>query len=238
MAWFENWFDSKYYHLLYGERDENEADFFLNNLLQLIDFKNESKVLDLACGNGRHAQFFADKAFEIWGIDLSENNINFAQNRNIGTFEVLDMRTTYKSDFFDLVLNLFTSFGYFENPEDNIKTLNSVHLNLNQNGIFVQDYMNSEKIIQDLVPYEKKNIQEIEFEIHKSIQNNCIIKDISFVDQNLRFEFQERVHLLKLKDFENMYQQVGLNLIHIFGDYDLSPFNPQTSNRLILISKK
>ena len=93
MSWFTNWFDSKYYHILYKNRDINEAKFFIENLITKLDLKDK-KILDLACGKGRHARLFNELGFNVVGIDLSLNSINEAkifENKTLKFFQ-LDMR--------------------------------------------------------------------------------------------------------------------------------------------------
>ena len=128
MSWFTNWFDSKYYHILYKNRDINEAKFFIENLITKLDLKDK-KILDLACGKGRHARLFNELGFNVVGIDLSLNSINEAkifENKTLKFFQ-LDMRNQFANEEFNIVTNLFTSFGYFDDLEDEQKTFNSIN---------------------------------------------------------------------------------------------------------------
>ena len=113
--WFESWFDSPYYHLLYSNRDEREADLFIKNLINYINPSTKSKILDLACGKGRHSKVLADLGFDVTGIDLSENSIVSAkkmENESLH-FYTHDMRFPFRANYFDYTFNFFTSFGYF-----------------------------------------------------------------------------------------------------------------------------
>src|SRR5688500_2509825 len=114
--WFSTWFDSPYYHILYNNRDEQEAEQFMDKLLAYLHPKPHEKVLDLACGKGRHSVYLNQKGFDVTGIDLSEQSIAYArqfENERLH-FAVHDMREVYQPETFDFILNLFTSFGYFE----------------------------------------------------------------------------------------------------------------------------
>src|ERR1700751_1194972 len=117
MQWFECWFDSPYYHLLYGTRDEKEASFFLDNLLHHIKLKEHARCWDLNCGKGRHSIYLHKKGFDVIGTDLSEKSIDHAKKFESETlhFYKHDMRSLFYSNYFDAVFNLFTSFGYFRN---------------------------------------------------------------------------------------------------------------------------
>ena len=149
MPWFKEWFNSRYYHLLYGKRDESEAEIFINNLMHVIQPAPESKFLDLACGKGRHALQIANSGYEVHGVDLSEESIAAARQlaKEQLVFEVRDMRQTYLPNYFNYIFNLFTSFGYFDKPEDNLSTLIAVKNGLQPGGVFVQDYFNATKVV-------------------------------------------------------------------------------------------
>src|SRR6478736_3856513 len=73
--WFASWFDTPYYHILYKDRDEEEAEFFMDNLVHYLNLPEEAKILDLACGKGRHAFHLIQLGFDVTGADLSVNSI-------------------------------------------------------------------------------------------------------------------------------------------------------------------
>jgi|TARA_B110000116_G_C16776693_1_gene556138 cyclopropane fatty-acyl-phospholipid synthase-like methyltransferase len=240
MSWFANWFNSPYYHLLYKNRDEKEAQVFIDNLIEKLQLKKGSKLIDIACGKGRHATYFNKKGMNVVGIDLSLNSISSAkknENHNL-QFSVHDMREVYKEIHFDIVTNLFTSFGYFENKDDEQKAINAMAGNLKSDGVLIIDFMNIKKVIANLVSSEKKIIDNITFNIKRSVQNNHIIKDIEIIDGNETRYFQEKVKAITLADFSAFVNAVGLNIIDIFGNYKLDDFDATISDRLILICKK
>ena len=174
------------------------------------------------------------------GSDLSPSNIKFASqfgNENL-RFCVEDMRKIAGEDQFDYVLNLFTSFGYFENEADNYDTINCVSKVLKPKGIFVLDFMNVEKVISNLVVHEIKIVDDIEFNITRRIENNFIVKHIKFSDQGKEFNFQERVKAITLNDFKNYFDVNKLKILHLFSNYNLEKFDLKTSNRLIIIGQK
>jgi SAM-dependent methyltransferase len=240
MAWFKDWFDSPYYHLLYDKRDEKEAEKFINHLVEFLNPPEDSKMLDLACGKGRHARILSELGFDVTGVDLSENSIAEAKLHESETlhFEVHDMRKPFKPETFHYVFNLFTSFGYFENEGDNILTLNSIHKNLTANGVLIHDYLNAECLLERFKQEETKVVGGVKFSINKHIENDRIIKTISFEDKGRFCRFEEKVSLYSLDDFKDMYQETGFEITAIFGDYDLNPFDKDISERMILISRK
>jgi len=240
MSWFINWFDSPYYHILYKNRDEKEAKFFIENLVQYLSLKKSSKLLDIACGKGRHATYFNSLGFDVIGVDLSPNSITSAKENENATlqFAVHDMREVYQKNQFDVVTNLFTSFGYFEKDEDEHKAINAMASNLKKEGLLVIDFMNAKKAITNLAASEQKIIDDITFDINRKIFNQYIIKDIRISDSKIDHHFQEKVKALTLADFSDFITNAGLKIIDIFGNYKLEAFNAQTSDRLILICKK
>ena len=239
MDWFKNWFDSKYYHILYKNRDEQEAVFFLNKIINHIKLK-KGKVLDVACGKGRHAKYLNKIGFNVVGIDLSKNSIDLAKkNENEKLkFYVHDMRKVFKENEFNLATNLFTSFGYFEDHKDEQKAINSMAKNLKKEGMLLIDFMNVKKVINLLIPSEKKIIDDINFDIKKSFNENYIIKDIEIIDKEINLKFQEKVRTLTLIDFNKMLEKANLKIIDLFGDYKLSDFNALHSDRLIILAIK
>jgi cyclopropane fatty-acyl-phospholipid synthase-like methyltransferase len=236
--WFANWFDTPYYHILYKERNDKEAQFFISNLVHYLSLEKESTVLDLACGKGRHSIYLNELGFNVLGVDLSENSINIAKNSENDTlkFGVHDMRNPLEGTY-DAVLNLFTSFGYFETEDEHIKVLNNIQNAVNETGLAVLDYLNIEYVKQNLVAEETKTIEGITFKIHRKIENNFVIKDIYFEDKGENFHFTEKVKAYSLQDFEQMMESQEIYLLDTFGDYKLNKFYKNTSERLILIFK-
>ena len=153
-------------------------------------------------------------------------------------FVCADMRKPLNIGTFSLVCNLFTSFGYFENLADNLKVLRSIHDYLNPNGMLVIDFLNAEKIIENLVTSETIIRSGISFQIHRKIEEGFIIKSIDFTDESKHFSYQEKVQLLTLSDFENLFATSGFKTINVFGDYNLGKFAPKISDRLVLIAQK
>ncbi|MFT2009754.1 SAM-dependent methyltransferase [Pontibacter sp. 13R65] len=238
--WFSTWFDSPYYHILYSNRDEQDARSFIDNLLRYLHPKPDHKILDLACGKGRHALYLNQKGYDVTGIDLSGQSIAYAkqfENDKLH-FSRHDMRVVYKPAFFEFVLNLFTSFGYFDNETENVVALLAAADSLKQGGKLVIDFMNTEKTIEHLVAHEEKNLHGVHFDITRKVENGFIVKTISFTDQNQNYKFVERVRALRQEDFMEYFQMAKLRLVDVFGSYDLTPYCRLKSERMIYVLKK
>lgn len=235
MEWFQNWFDTKYYHILYQDRNDEEAQLFMRNLTRFLNVTKNQKILDLPCGKGRHSIFLNSLGYDVIGADLSKNSIQYAKQFENETlkFQVHDMRNPFKTKF-DAILNLFTSFGYF-NDATNIEVLKNLKNGLKKNGVIVIDFMNVEYAAKTLIKEESIVKNDIEFNITKSIENNYIKKDIRFIAADKQHHYTEYVRFLTLNKLQEYATLAGLKLKHIFGDYNLNQFNIDTSIRLILI---
>ena len=236
--WFSTWFDTPYYHILYKNRNDEEAQTFMDNITHYLNMPENGTILDLACGKGRHSIYLNKLGYQVTGVDLSENSIAIAQESSNETlqFKTHDMREPM-NETYDAVFNLFTSFGYFDTHEDNIKTLKAIKESINEYGFGVIDFFNADFIIENLVAEEIKEIDGITFNIKRFVENKKIIKEIRFEDKGQSFFFTEKVSAFTLADFEAMMEEAGIYLLEIFGDYKLRKFYKSQSERLILLFK-
>lgn len=238
--WFSDWFDSKYYHILYKDRDFKEAERFIKNMVDFLKLPENAKCLDLACGKGRHSIYLNSLGYHVTGLDLATNSILKANQKASSSlkFGVHDMREEIPEGNFKLILNAFTSFGYFSNPADDVKTLTNVKNALSQDGVFVFDFLNAHYVIQNLVANETKTVDGVTFTLKRFVENKSICKNIAFTAEEKTLSFTERVDALYLEDFQKYFETVGLKIEHIFGDYELNDFHKESSKRLILVAKK
>lgn len=234
--WFTSWFDTPFYHILYKNRDDQEAQSFMETLTSYLNIPLESKILDLGCGKGRHAVYLNSIGYDVTGVDLSPQSIAFAKEFENDTlhFDVHDMSKPYPEKF-NVVFNLFTSFGFFEDDDDNLKTIKAIKANLVPNGIGVIDFMNVNHVVHNLIPEDIKTIDGIDFYLKRYVENNFILKDISFRIDNKQYNYIERVKAITLEDFKIMFEKANVQLLDIFGDYKLNKFDANNSERLIMI---
>lgn len=237
--WFKEWFDTTYYHILYKDRDHKEAELFITNLLDHLSLEKGAHCLDLACGKGRHSIFLSSKELNVTGVDLSANSIATAKKHENDhlRFDVHDMREVYRENAFDAIFNLFTSFGYFDSDTDNEHVLRAMKKMLRSDGIVVIDFMNALTVINNLVISEIKEVEGIQFSIQRKYDGQHIYKNISFEDKGHSYDFTERVQAIKKEKFVKLFDKVGFQVEHIYGDFDLSPFNADISPRLIFICR-
>jgi SAM-dependent methyltransferase len=238
--WFASWFDSPWYHLLYQNRDEKEAEGFVARLMEKLDLPRTSTVLDLACGKGRHSKFIHSLGYTVLGVDLSERSILEAKKMETEglRFRTGDMREPQGMEEFDLVLNLFTSFGYFEKEEDNLKVLLSIRQSLKPGGLLLLDFMNTARVLKELIRENEVEREEIIFRLRRSADNGFIVKHIDFEEQGRKHQYFERVQALHQSNFLSYFAESGMELVLLCGNYDLGPFSEEHSDRMIFLVRK
>ena len=235
---YNKWFDSPYYHILYENRDHIEAKNFIEKIINYLKLDKGSKILDAACGNGRHSIEIEKLGYKVLGIDLSKNSIKKAkknENKNLN-FLIHDISIPFESEF-DAVFNLFTSFGYHTKKKD-LDVLYAIEKNLKNGGIGVIDFFNINKVKKDLIENEIIIKRNIKFKITRKIYKDYIKKSISFYDKKKEYNFNEKVNNLSLDNFINYLSKMNLKIQQVFGDYNLNPFNSKKSSRLIIVLKK
>ena len=241
MKWFSTWFDSPYYHILYDQRDENEASAFIKAIQRKLKTPTNTHVLDAACGQGRHAKTWHELGLIVEGFDLSPKNIE-AANRYTAenlSFFVHDIRDPLpKVGAYDLVCNFFTSFGYFDSKSDNQAAFHSLSSALKPGGVFLMDFFNPNYVLTNLVGQETIMKQGIAFEINRWAEHGYLYKSIDFKDQNTVYHFEEKVELISKSDFLVYAVNSGLSLTAMLGDYQLNEFDDQNSPRMIFLWTK
>ena len=235
---YNNWFDSSYYHILYDNRDYNEAKEFVKTILNHLKLKKNSKILDAACGKGRHSIEIEKFGYKVTGIDLSKNSIREAkknENKNLN-FLIHDISVPMNEKY-DAVFNLFTSFGYHDKKKD-LDVLNTIEINLKNNGIGIIDFFNINRVKNELVEKEIIVKKDIKFNITRKVNKNYVSKNITFEDNQTTYNYNESVNALSLKEFEEYFSKTNLEILEVFGDYNLKEFKTNVSPRLIILFQK
>ena len=245
--WFSTWFNSPYYHTLYFNRDDIEADRFIRNISRRVTFSKEDNILDLPCGRGRHS-FAMAKYFDgcVTGVDISPNSVSYASENYRSPnlhFEVGDMRTFFNKNRYSALFNLFTSFGYFETASENQNLLRHFSSLLKTNGILVLDYLNCFTSLLRLGKSKKKQRHSFDqgslvFKTTKYRDRERIIKDIEISHQGEIHNFSESLQIIDVQQMLDMLRLSGLEVIDIFGDYQLSPYKKDVSDRMIFWAVK
>ncbi|TAL49116.1 MAG: class I SAM-dependent methyltransferase [Chitinophagaceae bacterium] len=240
--WYTDWFNSPFYHKLYFERDEEEATAFINRLTDHLQPPAGSRVLDVACGRGRHSKIFADLGFTVTGIDISPDSIVYAKQFSKDNLEFYqhDMRLPFRVNYFDYAFNFFTSFGYFNTRREHDDAIRTIANSLKTTGIFMIDYLNVRYAEDHLVYNEEKEIDGTLYEIHRWHDDSHFYKKIIIKDHLLYtpLEYTEKVAKFVFGDFNDMLAYQHMQVQEVFGDYKFNSYDVRKMPRLIIIAGK
>jgi len=237
VEWFESWFGEEYV-ALYPHRNDAEAERAVSLIADTLAGRDVRRVLDLACGSGRHARFLGQKWWTS-GVDLSEVLLRMAQRSNSPARLVrADIRALpYRGESFDLVVNLFTSFGYFETDLEHEQVIRDLAQVTRSGGTFVIDYLNARQVRESLVPYDETSIFGRRIEQRRQISTDgCfVVKHITMPEEGR--EFIERVRLFTSDDLTSMLEKAEFKVEQRFGNYDGETLT-ETSPRVILFARR
>lgn len=240
--WFKDWFNSPYYHQLYQHRDDTEATNFIKKIIHFLQPQPKSRMLDVACGKGRHSKALADMGFDVTGIDLSSESIAEAKKSeadNLHFFEH-DMRLPFWINYFDYAFNLFTSFGYFKTDREHNNAIRTIAGSLKNNGTLLIDYLNVHYAEDNIKKSEKIDREGTIFHISKWHDEKHIYKQIQVEDHGaaLQHLYTEKVAKFSLGDFTDMLAYHHMQVQDVFGDYELGRYDVRKSPRMIIVAKK
>lgn len=240
--WFKKWFASDEYLSVYSHRNQLDAEDIINLILRNISVDYGSSVLDAACGAGRHSIFLANKGFKVTAFDLSKNLLRIgktnAQNLNADVdFLCGDIRDIFFTRSFHLVLNMFTSFGYFDTDKENFSFFKNAKKFIVEDGYLVLDYINANFLKNNLVEESEKIINGRTIIEKRRIQEDKVIKNIEIRNNGETKSFIESVKLYDYEILENNFVKLGYKVHEVFGNYKGDIFDNNSSDRLIIIFK-
>ena len=239
--WFHSWFDSPHYQQLYAHRDEAEAERFLDGLMAQLKPHPGAPVLDLGCGTGRHSKYLASKGLQVTGLDLAAGSIASARKcqHRLLQFRQHDMRVPFGVNAFDYVFNFFTSFGYFDEPDEHLAVVRNIAASLRPGGRLMLDYFNSRYVAFHLKSDEVKELGGTIYLLQRWTDGRYFFKRIVVVDGiGESREYVERVARFTVADFERMFAMYGLSIETVYGDYALTAYDADASPRMILVARK
>ncbi len=235
--WFMEWFDENY-RMLYRHRNSDDAREQVCLIIDTLKPHKNTAILDLGCGEGRYTAVFKKKGYRVFGLDLSETLVRIGKKKEPRLdLMVGDMR--FIPGTFDLILSLFTSFGYFDTDAENEAALAAVFQSLNPGGYYWLDFLNAGYVIKNLVPESHSRLPScIEVLEKRKIVNGRVVKDIHFKDNGVDKHYRESVRLFSLESLEAMFHRVGFHIYRCFGDYRGRPCSPDTERAIIVGRKK
>lgn len=232
VEWFQKWFDENYL-LLYCHRDTSDAEEQVRLVLKTLKPGKGWKILDLGCGNGRHSRIFHRKGFTISGLDLSktllEDGLSKVPDLDLFQGDMRDIPGEY-----DLILSLFTSFGYFTKDEDNEAVISSVASSLKPEGWFWMDFLNPAHVEANLIPWSEKKLPEsVVVTESRSIENGFVKKEIHFNTGNGRRDYCEQVKLYTIEQLEQFFRNNGITPVGRFGTYTGEPWTDDSPRTIV-----
>lgn len=241
--WFKDWFSSDEYLSVYQHRNDDDAQKLLDLILVETNVSENASILDVACGAGRHTINLASKGFQVIGFDLSKSLLNTARQDAIKKHVHVnlfcgDLRKICLRKKFDLILNLFTSFGYFFSDEENFSFVKTAYHLLNKDCYYVFDFLNSNYLLNHLVPETVKGDENKKIIERRRIENNRVIKEISIQNGLIHSSYLESVQLYSRDKIILEFEKIGFKFVKDYGDYNGALFDIEKSQRLILFFKR
>lgn len=241
--WYEASFGSDYM-VVYRHRDWKQAGQEISQMANWLALPAEAAVLDIGCGTGRHALALADCGYAMTGLDLSPVLLEQARLRDAErrvNWVLGDMRRLPFADAsFQAAVNLFTSFGYFSQEQDNVAVLREVARVLIPRGAFLVDFLNPEAVKRELVPFSKRIDEETGWTIEerRTIEARWVKKEIAIMEPGQpQRHYTECVRLYSLAWFREQLEAAGLELEQVYGDYEGSSYDEQQSPRMIMAGR-
>ncbi len=231
------------YLLVYQHRDYTGAAREVHAMSQWLNLQAGARVLDLCCGMGRHSLALEQLGYELTGVDLSQALLDTAREadteRRVRWIKG-DMRQVPLAEQFDAVVNLFTSFGYFDEDEQNVRVLREIDRLLLPEGRFLIDYLNPSYVRHNLVPASERMCGDTRVMEARKIEDGFVRKHIRIVGGDGRVrDYMEQVRLYELADFERMLDgHTALAIDRVYGAYDGSAYCRTESPRIIMIGTK
>ena len=234
--WFKESFGEDYL-LVYRHRTLADAADEVDSIVEWLNLNPENHILDLCCGTGRHSIALAKRGYRVTGLDLSETLLSHATTLSAGLpvrFVHGDRRSLPFSDgMFDVVLNLFTSFGYFVEDRDNQRVLAEIHRVLKPGGRFLIDFLNRPAVIRGLVPVSEREENGVKIREERWVEGDVVRKRIWVSDHRGSRRYEERVKMYSRDQMEEMMQRAGLSVQQVWGDFEGNPHS-EHSRRMII----
>ncbi len=243
--WFEDesfWITM--YPLMFPSKRFAQAEEQVEKVLKLVNFEGHS-VLDLCCGPGRHSVVLAHRGLDVTAVDLTPYLLEKARERAVAEkvqveWILEDMRRFVREDSYDLVLNLFTSFGYFDKEEENLKVLDNIYCNLRADGSCVIDVVSKEWLAKVFQPTSSTELEDgtLWIQRHEVIKDWTRIRNEWIVikdGQTHSFKFSTAVY--SGQEMKDRLGQVGFKEIKLYGGFDGREYGREGS-RLVVTARK
>ncbi len=237
-AWYESYFGPDYLKIDIQKNTDKEVEFIFN----VLKLESGTRLIDVACGYGRHLVSLAKLGVNVFGCDLSKFMIGMAA-KNIraegvdgGRLVLCDNRELPFSHVFDCACNMFNSFGYFDREDDNFRMLTAIAQALKPGGLFLLDVMNRDFVMNSLFPkdwFEHDDTIILEKKRFDPVKGRSEI-DVSVVDKNGKRTYHHSIRLYSCTELAMLLEAAGFQIISIFNGFKCEDYNGYHDRMLIL----
>jgi SAM-dependent methyltransferase len=244
--WYVTYFGEEYFDIYGPMLSEERTAREVEGIIKLLDLPQGSRILDLACGHGRHAIPLAQSGFQVTGQDLSEVFLDRARAEAQARSAPIrwvhgDMRKIPFVDEFDAIINIFTAFGYFESDTEDQQVLHQVHKALRPGGHFLLDLMHRDALVRRFQPFDVSRrddglvvTEERQFD---QLAGRTTVRVTLFHPDGRRTESGHVVRNYTVTELAEMLGRSGLEVQATYGGLDGSPLTLD-SRRLVVIAQK
>lgn len=243
--WYKNYFTKFYYDLFCATKEDKiSEEKEINFICNVLRLSQEAKILDLACGHGRHAVKLAQKGYDVTGVDFNKSYLRIAkkeaQKKRVSLRLVqYDMREIQFINEFDAVIMMYTSFGYFKNERDNIKVLKLARRSLKKGGRFLLDVPNKKLVIEKILGKTWNKINDNYVLENKTFGKKVLKNEVIIINPKGKINnLSSHVRLYELDEIKNILKKVDMKYAKAFGDYNTETnYNSFKSSRMIVLAK-
>lgn len=244
--WYESFFGEDYLEIYEGVLTPEVTEAQVGGIVSLLDLQPGTRILDLACGHGRIAIPLAQRGFDVTGYDLSEVFLRRARRdaeAQSATVQWIrgDVRNLDFDSEFDVVINVFTSFGYFEDPKDDLKVLEGVRRALKSQGRFLLETLHRDGLLPRFQPQGFDRTPSGSVVLHDrkwDLETDIMDDDITLIRADgAQTQYRTSVRTRSLREMLALTRQAGLEPEAWYGGLDGSPLTLQ-SFRLALLSRR
>lgn len=216
----------------------------VDHIIKLLQIEHGAKILDLCCGIGRHSLEFARRGFQVTGVDRTKSYLDKAKQQAKAEdlpieFVTEDMRAFYRADAFDVVINMFTSFGYFEDADDDRRVIENVYGSLKSGGKFLIEMMGKELIARDFRERDWNEINGVIILEERKLSNNwekienrwIVLKD----DQQVEYKFVLRLY--SALELSSLLKQCGFSEVKVYGSLEGIEYDHRAKRLVVVVSK-
>ncbi len=229
---------------IFGKEQWEKAAFEVENIVSLLKLVPGAHVLDLCCGPGRHSIELARRGFHVTGVDRTLKYLEIAKKKAekenlVVEFLQGDMRTFRREEAFDAVLSLYTSFSYFEDPEEDKQVLRNIYSSLKRDGKVIIELMGKEVLARIFLERDWQEENGSFF-----LQERKVTKDWGWIENRWIIvngkecrEFKVSHRLYSGTELSSSLISVGFDSVNLFGSLSGTPYDIM-AERLVAVAIK